>query len=113
MLNFALLASTPFKSKTSFEDLIGTAVLAYGPMIDAAFRLTGRTAKRVPIDAHAAPTDLLQAIQAQHNSIAQALQIPLSPDLQSYDLSKADDFASWTFLLSGDLTRLKVASGIV
>lgn len=113
MISPGLLASTPFKSKTAFEDLVGTCVLIYGPMIDAAFRLTGRTAKRVPIDAHAASTDLLQAIQSQHNSISAALGIPLSPDLQSYDLSKADDFASWTFLLSGDLSRLKSAAGIV
>lgn len=112
MLTPTLLASTPFRSKTSYEDLIGECVKFYNAFIPATILKTGKTPKRIPIDAQMPPWDLLQAIQSQHTSLALALGLAPPVDLQSFDLKDASQFSSWTWLLSNDLQRLKLAAGV-
>ena len=85
----------------------------YSGLTPAVIGLTGLAPKRYPVDAGAKLPDLLQSIQAQHTSFAQTLSIAAPPDLQSFDLRDPTDFASWTFLLSGDLARIKAAAGVV
>lgn len=112
MLNPTLLASTPFKSRTAYEDFIGQCILLYNAIIPATILKTGKVPKRIPIDASQPPWDLLQGIQSQHTSLALALGLAAPPDLQSFDLKDASQFASWTFLVGNDLARLKLAAGV-
>jgi hypothetical protein len=112
MIDPRLFASTPHRSRTGFEDLIGQVVLMHAALVPSIFAATGIVPRRFPIDAGAALPDLLQAIQAQHVSECQALGISPPPDLQSFDLQNPTDFASWTFLLGNDLTRIKAAAGV-
>lgn len=112
MIDPALLASTPFDNRTAYRDLIGQIALLHNALIPAIAALTGAAVKRMPIDANADAADLLQSIQAQHAAEAVALGIAAPPDLESFDLEDPADFASWTFVISNDLTRLKAAAGV-
>ena len=113
MLDPRILAGTPHRSKSSFEDLLGQVVLMHSAFITQIIAATGNTPARYPMDAGQKTEDLLQAIQAQHVSEARALGISAPPDLQSFDLKDATQFASWTLLLGNDLYRIKQAVGIV
>ena len=117
MMSPSLLASTPHKSGTAFLDLIGTLTLMYSQIMQGAITnaviLGTHYPTRAPIDAGQPQADLLSAVHNQHVSLARALGIDPPPDLQSFDLSDANDFASWTFLLADDLTRLRDAAGVV
>ena len=113
MLDPSLLASTPHKSGTAFLDLVGTVSLMHSTLIEATIRTTGNVPRRVTIDAAEPQEDLLQAIHDQQASLAQALGLGPPTDLRSFDLTDPNDFASWTFLLAADLTRLRNAAGVV
>lgn len=113
MLSPDLLAGTPHKSGTAFLDLIGQVSLMHATLIEATIRTTGVVPRRVPFDAGEPQEHLLNAIQEQHVSLARALGLPPPGDLQSFDLTQAGDWASWTFLLAADLTRLRDAAGVV
>ncbi len=113
MMDPTLLAGTPFRNRSAFEDLVGTVSFMHNALIQSTVTLTGIPPTRYALDPAAPQADLLQAIQAQHASLAESLGIAQPSDLQSFDLTDATDFASWTFLLADDLTRLRDAAGIV
>jgi hypothetical protein len=113
MLDPGLLGSTPFKSPTAYIDLIGTVSLMHAILIEATIRTTGNTPARFGFDAFEPQDDMLEAIQAQHKSLAEALGLGAAPDLQSFRLTDPAQWASWTFILAADLTRLRDAAGVL
>jgi len=113
MLDPSLLAGTPFRSKTAFVDLVGTVSFMHNALIQATIALTGNVPTRYGLDPAAPQADLLQVIQSQHASLSKALGIEPPDDLTSFDLTDGTDFASWTFLLAADLTRLRDAAGVI
>jgi hypothetical protein len=108
-----IFGSTPHRSPTALQDFVGQVSLIHAALIPAIIRLTGVTPRRYPIDVSANPRDMLWAIQQQHISECRALGIAAPPDLESFDLREEGDFNSWTFILSGDLARIKTAAGVV
>lgn len=108
-----LFAQVPHKNRTAYRDMIGALDLMHTQwIIPAIIAQTGKIPERFPFDADSDPEETLEAIQSQHASEAAALGIAPPPDLATYDLREASDWASWTFLVSQDLTRLRLAVGI-
>jgi hypothetical protein len=81
-------------------------------LIEATIRTTGNVPTRYSFEAAEPQSDLLQVIEAQHRSLAKALGLGAPQNLQSYDLTDPTDFASWTYILAADLTRLRNAAGV-
>ena len=113
MIDPRVFSSTPHKSLTAFQDLVGQVVLMHAALIPAIIAQTGVMVRRYPIDAGAQQADLLQTIQQQHNSECLALGIEPPPDIQSFDLKDPTEWASFTFILANDLARIKASAGIV
>lgn len=113
MMDPSLLGSTPFKSPTAYIDLVGTVGQMHAILIDATIRKTGNVPARYGLDAGQPQDDMLESIQSQHKALAQALGIGPPPDLESFHLNDPAEWASWTFILAGDLTRLRDAAGVI
>lgn len=113
MIDPSLIAGTPFRSKTAFEDLMGTINLIHDGLIVAVNTLTGAAVAKYPFDAYENQDDFLEQIQQQHRALSRALGIPDPPDLQSFNLRDESEWVSWIFLLAADLTRLKDAAGVI
>ena len=73
--------------------------------------LTGTAYKTYPLGTGGGP-DWLHAVQLQYQNASAALGIAPPPDLESYDLSQAGDFASWTFIISQTSRTLALAAGL-
>jgi hypothetical protein len=112
MIDPSLWNNVPFKNPTAWRDFVGTHWLYWQQgLAPAIFDLTGLTVRLYPIG-DGGGGQWLQAVQAQYVAGAAALGAEPPPDLSSYDLSNAEDFASWTFLLAQSAQRLRIAAGL-
>lgn len=113
MIDPRLWASTPFRNRNAFLDLQGQIELFHSALADT----VGRTLERTyPTYSLGSPSpdmkNTLTALQAQCSGAAVALGIPQPPDLESYDLTDAGDFASWTFQVAEFHRALQIAAGL-
>jgi hypothetical protein len=99
-----------FGNKTAWTDFCGTLDLYHRALSKAVFTATGKTVRTAPLGTPGG-SEWLAALQAVYNSEGQALGIAI-PDLQSYDLRQAEDFASFTWTLSQITQSLRKAAGL-
>jgi hypothetical protein len=111
MIDPSLWASVPFNNPTAWEDFTGTLELWHRALSQAIFAKTGKTIGVRPIG-NGGGGEWLSAVQAQYRDAAAALGLPAPPDLQSYDLKQATDFASWTWVVSQQSRTLRVQAGL-
>ncbi len=111
MIDPKLFASIPFNNKTAWTDFLGQFALYHHALADRVGRTLGTSYRVYPLGDGGGP-EWLGAVQQTHQNAAQALALSPPPDLQDYALDDASDFASWTFAISQDLTRLRIASGL-
>lgn len=104
-------ASLPFRNQTAWVDFIGRLDLYHRVLAAQIHKTTGRTYRTYPLG-NGGGTEWLHAVQKQYQNAANALGVPPVPDLESYDLSKAGDFQSWTFILSQTTRQLALAAGL-
>ena len=107
-----LFASVPFKNRTALTDFAGTLFL-WHLALQAHINdvLPGTSYAVLPIGTPGGQ-EWLHAIQQTYQNAARALGIGPPQDLESYDLSQEADWRSWTFLISQESLRLRVASGL-
>mgnify|MGYP003579113763 CR=1 FL=1 len=113
MIDPGLLAGTPFRSRTAYEDMLGTIAVIHAGLTDAVTTLTGIPVVRYSIDPGEPMDDVLDQVQAQNLALSRALGIDDSPDLEEFDLRDESQWVSWTLLVAQDLTRIKIAAGVI
>lgn len=112
MIDPSLWNNVPFKNRTAWKDFVGTHWLYWQQgLAPAIFDLTGITIRLYPIG-DGGGSDWLQAVQQQYLAGSDALGLNPPPDLSSYDLSKEEEYASWTFLLAQTAQSLRIAAGV-
>lgn len=113
MIDPGLLAGTPYRSKTAYEDMIGTIAVVFNGLVEQTTLLTGTSVALYTFDSNEETDDILEQIQNQARAISRGLGIADPPDLQSFNLREESDWVSWTFLMAGELKRLKDAAGVI
>ena len=111
MVDPSVFASIPYRNKTAWIDFQGTLELWVRALAQRIFQQTGQTIRILPLGTGEGP-DWLSAVQSQFESAATALGIAAPGDLESYDLSRADQFASWSWTVSQEARRLRTAAGL-
>jgi len=111
MVDPRLWASLPFNNRNAWIDFTGCFDLWHRALAAKVAALTGTTYKTYPLG-NGVGTDWLHAVQRQYQNAAAALGIAPPPDLESYDLDQAGDFASWTFTISQTSRTLARAAGL-
>lgn len=111
MIDPNLFSGVPYRNTTALVDFAGTLQLYFRPLADAIFATTGRAIRLYPIGDPLGPT-WLQAIQAQYTEAADALGLPIPQDLAEYDLTRAEDHASFFFIISQETRALREAVGL-
>lgn len=112
MLDPKLLASVPFNNLNAWRDFTGVLERYHRGLAHAVFLLNGKNYRILPLGDGSGGPEWLQAVQSQHAEAAKALALAPPPDLQSYSLRDKSDFASFCWILSQDLERLRKAAGI-
>lgn len=112
ILDPALLASTPYQNFTALIDAAGILHLYHRALAETISATTGKSYRTYPLGDGRGTPDWLWAVQQTHVNAAAALGIAPPPDLASFDLSRADDHASFFFLVANDLKRLRNAAGL-
>lgn len=107
-----LWASTPFNNQTAWTDFVGRLDLYHRALARRVFAATGKTYRVYPLG-DGGGRAWLEAVQSTYRNAAVALGVQAPPDLESYDLKQAGDFASWTFIISQETRRLALAAGLV
>lgn len=113
MIDPGLLAGTPFRSRTAYEDLIGTISVIHAGLVEAVTTLTGTAVVRYSIDPGEPLEDVLDQVMSQNQALSRALGIDDPPDLEEFDLRDESQWVSWTLLVAQDLTRIKLAAGVI
>lgn len=112
-LDPTLLSGVPFQSRTAALDLSGQIFLLCRAITEKVSRDFGVACSLYPLGgADLKSESYLAALQAQLSAITTALALAPSPDVQSFDLDDESEWASWTYLVSGELNRLKLAAGV-
>ena len=111
MIDPSVFNNVPFRNPTAWKDFVGTHYLWWRALNEQIFALTGTAIREYPIG-DGGGAEWLQAVQAQYVDASAALGLSPPPDLSSYDLTKAPEYASWTFLVSQAATRLRAAAGL-
>jgi len=106
-----LFGSTPYGNPTAFLDLQGQLYFFH---VALARKLgeTGESYGVLPIGSGPGGPTWLRAVQQTYANAARAVGIAAPPDLQTYDLSDAEQFASWTFEVGQFSKTLAVAAGL-
>jgi hypothetical protein len=108
-----ILAGTPFRNKTAYEDMIGTISTIHDGLIEAVSNLTQTSPAKYVLDANSPMDETLETIQSQSQALSRALGIDDPPDLQTFNLRDQSEWVSWTFVVAQDLNRIKIAAGVV
>ena len=111
MVDPTLFGGLPFGNKTAWIDFTGQLQLYHQSLALAIHQTTGVSVRVLPLGT-GGDRNWLEAVQAQYEEEAAALGIAAPVDLRSYDLSRRDDFSSWTFLISQETRRLRIAAGL-
>ena len=112
MISPDLWASVPYRNLTAMIDFAGQFHLWHIALAQKIGQTTGKSYRLYPVGDGRGDAAWLSAIQKNHNNAAAALGIAAPPDLSSFDLSLAEDHASFFFLVSNDSARLRKAAGL-
>jgi len=107
-----LWAGVPFGNSTALTDLSGTIELTLHAYADAIFALTGETVGVPPLGHGAGSKAWLLALQRTYEEMSAALGLGAPGDLASFNLSERKEWPGWTFTLSQETERLRVAAGL-
>lgn len=97
---------------TAFRDLAGTLELYHRALAETIARTTGVAVRAYPLGNGLGEQDWLDALTRQHADEAAALGIAGPPSFGDFSLRDPSEWASFTFLLSNDLQRLRIAAGL-
>lgn len=106
-------SSLPFRNRNAWSDFVGRHYLFHIALQRQVFAVTGNSYTVPPIGDGNMSAEWLQAVQNVYVGAAKALGTPPPPDLQSYNLRDAGDFASWTFVVSETARQLRQVAGLV
>jgi hypothetical protein len=113
MLAPSLLASTPFRNRTAFNDMVGILALYHAALAQTIARNTGTGVKLLPIgNANGGDAAWLDALTKQTQSETDALGIAGPGSYSEFDLRDPSEFASFTFIVAEDLERIRKAAGL-
>lgn len=110
MVDPSLWSNVPFRNPTAWADFVGQHWLWHRALAEHVTRTTGASYRVLPIGDGGGAL-WLQAVQATYVNACVALGLEPPSDFTSYDLSQAEDFASWTFLVSQTASRLRETAG--
>ena len=113
MIGTALLASVPFRNPTALADYIGTLTMIHQDLAETISRQTASAVKLYPLGTAYGDSPWLFALEQQHADEARALGIAPPPSFADFELSNEAEWASFTFLVSQDLERIRLAAGVV
>lgn len=110
MIDPTLFASVPFRNPNALADFAGVLQLYHQALAEFLHRTRGVSYRLYPIGT---PTgsDWLLAVQRQYEAVATAIGVAGPPDFASYDLSRAEDHASFFFTLANYTRALRDAAG--
>ena len=97
MVDVSLWASIPFRNPTAWLDFLGHHALWHRALAETVFRLNGATYRTYPLG-DGGGIEWMHAHQQEHVGANQALSLGSPADLESYDLTDPEDFASWCFV---------------
>lgn len=101
----------PFGDQTAWIDFLGAHALFHRQLDDVIRRqFLADPWPQLPLG-DGGGDEWAEAHQLTHDGEAKGLSIALGPDLRSYDLTRADQFASWCFVHANDCQRLRQAAG--
>lgn len=106
----SLWGNIPFGNRTAWTDFVGQHWLWHRSLAEFVRRGTGTSYRVLPIG-DGGGTRWQQAVQETYVNASFALGVAPPNDLASYELSRPEDFASWTFLLAQQASRLREAAG--
>jgi hypothetical protein len=113
MMSPTLLASVPYRNRTAFADAVSILANYHTVLADTIGRQTGRAVVLYPLGDGRGEREWLQALEQQHAAEARALGIAPPPSLSDFNLGDPTEWASFWWIMSEDLERLRLASGIV
>jgi hypothetical protein len=111
MVDPSLWASTPFNNPTALMDFFGENGLWHRVFADVVFRLNGNTYRTYPLGDGGGKA-WLASHQIEHNAMRRAVSLGTAPDMESYDLSDRDSYASFMFVHANEHRILRAAAGV-
>lgn len=112
-LSPSLISGVPFRNRTAYSDLSGILFFQHQAIAETISRTLGVAVRLMPLGgADITSESFLFALQAQFADECRALFITPPADMQSFDLDDEAEFASWTFLVAEELSRVKSAAGV-
>lgn len=111
MIDPSLWASVPYGNRTALLDFYGEHGLWHRALAETTFRLNGVNYRTYPLGDGGGPA-WLRAHQAEHRNASEALGLAPPPDLESYDFSSRESFASWMFIHAQEHRLLRAAAGL-
>lgn len=100
----------PFGDQTAWVDFLGSHALWFASVVQHVRQnLGGAPIALLPLG-DGGGAEWMDADQLAHDSTSDSLGVPRGPDLRSYDLGEAAQFASWAFLHANDCVRLRQAA---
>ena len=111
MVDPSLWGGLPYNNRTAWIDFTGQLQIYHQVLAEAIHRATGVSVRTLPLGT-GGDRNWLEALQAQYEEEATALAIAAPVDLRSYNLERREDFNSWTFLISQETRRLRIAAGL-
>ena len=109
----ALFASTPFNNRTALIDLAGQLELYHRVLAETISRTTQQAVKMYPLGAGRGEPAWLDALTKQSADERRVLGLAPPPDYSVFDLRDPSEWASFCFILSGDLQAVRIAAGVV
>lgn len=111
MIDPAVWSNVPFENRTAWIDFVGSHWLYHRALAEHVARTFAVTYRVYPIGDPGADA-WLHAVQETYTNACTALGVSPPGDLSGYDLTDAEDFASFTFLISQTARRLRQAAGL-
>ncbi len=112
MIDTRLWGSVPYNNQTAWLDFLGQFDLWHRALVQKVTALTGKPYRTYPLG-NGGGHEWLHAVQQQYVNASAALGLAPPPDLESYDLNQAGDFASWTFIIGEASRSLALAAGLL
>lgn len=111
MIDPSVFSNVPFKNPTAWSDFVGTHWLYHRALAEHVTRTTGAAYRVYPIGDGG--SDVWQhAVEQTYVNACNALGVSGPGELAGFDLTDENDFASFTFLISQTLRRLREAAGL-
>lgn len=112
-LSPSLISGVPFRNRTAYADLSGILFFQHRAIAETISRTLGVAVRLMPLGgADITSESFLFALQMQMADETRVLAIAPAADVQSFDLTDEAEFASWTFLVASETSRIKSAAGV-